>query len=49
MDSNHSSCVGHNNLVRNVVASPTDSGVLTCSDDYRARYFVSEGSEMQMF
>ncbi|KAL9548753.1 hypothetical protein MBANPS3_005531 [Mucor bainieri] len=30
---------GHNNLVRCVAASPTDNGILTCSDDYRARYF----------
>ncbi|KAI8368457.1 WD40-repeat-containing domain protein [Blakeslea trispora] len=31
--------VGHNNLVRCVAASPIDNGILTCSDDYRARYF----------
>jgi cleavage stimulation factor subunit 1 len=30
---------GHNNLVRCVATSPIDNGILTCSDDYRARYF----------
>ncbi|KAI8366066.1 WD40-repeat-containing domain protein [Radiomyces spectabilis] len=30
---------GHNNVVRCVAASPVDNGILTCSDDYRARYF----------
>ncbi|KAI8091685.1 WD40-repeat-containing domain protein [Thamnidium elegans] len=30
---------GHNNLVRCIAASPVDNGILTCSDDYRARYF----------
>ncbi|KAI8342704.1 WD40-repeat-containing domain protein [Chlamydoabsidia padenii] len=30
---------GQNNLVRCVAASPVDEGVLSCSDDYRARYY----------
>ncbi|KAI8141496.1 WD40-repeat-containing domain protein [Fennellomyces sp. T-0311] len=33
---------GQNNLVRCVVPSPTDNGILTCSDDYRARYFMAD-------
>ncbi|KAI9290277.1 WD40-repeat-containing domain protein [Umbelopsis sp. AD052] len=31
---------GQNNNVRCVVASPVDDAYLTCSDDYRARYYV---------
>jgi len=31
---------GQNNTVRCVVASPIDDAYLTCSDDYRARYYV---------
>ncbi|KAH8553291.1 WD40-repeat-containing domain protein [Umbelopsis sp. PMI_123] len=31
---------GQNNNVRCVVASPIDDAYLTCSDDYRARYYV---------
>ncbi|CEG84454.1 hypothetical protein RMATCC62417_18256 [Rhizopus microsporus] len=30
---------GHNNLVRCVAASPNDYGIITCSEDYRARYY----------
>ncbi|KAI8099577.1 WD40-repeat-containing domain protein [Halteromyces radiatus] len=32
---------GQNNLVRCVATSPIDEGVLSCSDDYRARYYGS--------
>ncbi|KAG0741659.1 hypothetical protein G6F57_009320 [Rhizopus arrhizus] len=30
---------GHNDLVRCVAASPNDNGIITCSEDYRARYY----------
>ncbi|KAI8970410.1 WD40-repeat-containing domain protein [Mycotypha africana] len=30
---------GQNNMVRCVAGSPTDMGILSCSDDYRARYY----------
>ncbi|KAF7727069.1 cleavage stimulation factor, 3' pre-RNA, subunit 1 [Apophysomyces ossiformis] len=36
---------GQNNLVRCVAASPVDNGILTCSDDYRARYFDTRAME----
>lgn len=38
---------GQNNLVRCVAASTTDNGVLTCSDDYRARYYMTGSAEDQ--
>ncbi|XP_071944458.1 cleavage stimulation factor subunit 1-like [Antedon mediterranea] len=31
--------LGHNNLVRMMVHSPTSPGLLTCSDDHRARFW----------
>ncbi|KAG0179088.1 cleavage stimulation factor, 3' pre-RNA, subunit 1 [Apophysomyces sp. BC1021] len=37
---------GQNNLVRCVAASPVDNGILTCSDDYRARYFDARINEV---
>lgn len=31
--------LGHNNVVRCIVHSPTSPGFMTCSDDYRARFW----------
>ena len=31
--------LGHNGLVRNIVHSPTEPAFLTCSDDFRARFW----------
>lgn len=32
--------LGHNGAVRHIVHSPTSSAFLTCSDDFRARFWV---------
>lgn len=32
--------LGHNGAVRNIIHSPTHPAFLTCSDDYRARFWV---------
>lgn len=34
--------IGHNNTVRWISTSPTDPYVLTCSDDYRGRFWVDD-------
>lgn len=31
--------LGHNNIVRCIVHSPTNPGFMTCSDDFRARFW----------
>ncbi|KAF2978302.1 hypothetical protein EK904_004332 [Melospiza melodia maxima] len=31
--------LGHNSIVRCIVHSPTNPGFMTCSDDYRARFW----------
>uniref|UniRef100_A0A182PE04 Cleavage stimulation factor subunit 1 n=1 Tax=Anopheles epiroticus TaxID=199890 RepID=A0A182PE04_9DIPT len=36
----HLMSLGHNGAVRHIVHSPTQSAFLTCSDDYRARFWV---------
>uniref|UniRef100_A0A182QUL8 Cleavage stimulation factor subunit 1 n=1 Tax=Anopheles farauti TaxID=69004 RepID=A0A182QUL8_9DIPT len=36
----HLMSLGHNGPVRHIVHSPTHSAFLTCSDDYRARFWV---------
>lgn len=35
--------LGHNNVVRCIVHSPTGPAFLTCSDDYRARFWYKRG------
>ncbi len=36
--------VGHTNAVRYVAASPIENSLLTCSNDYRARFWLEEKS-----